>query len=249
METKIIANKNKHLSVNSAVPIPMGFTDTGEAADIDRGIRDAIMGIRSSILAMGVGLAKIKAQSLYKDLNYRSMFEYINHLCDDTKMYRGSIYNWLYIGEAFIKYRNELEQIGFSDGDGPSKLSYLERALESNQKQDVFDNVKNMSLREFVSFAKTKDETDISPVGDMPVVTTRGNNIYVDAKLAIIISKKLEKRTASYFKKVLRVACEALEKGEVIQPIRLHDRREAKRFAAAAERLKIRMRTKKAKGF
>ena len=40
------------------------YTYPGEAGDIDRGIRDSIRGIRLSILAMGIGLAKIKMKSL-----------------------------------------------------------------------------------------------------------------------------------------------------------------------------------------
>ena len=231
--------------------ISLDYAGSGDAAEIDRGIRDTIRGMRLSILAMGLGLAKMKAKGLFRNLGWQSMSQYIQQLSDETKMDQSSIYNWMNIGDAYIKYQNELEQIGFSDSDGPTKLSFLERALETNEKQHVFDNIKNMTVREFVSFAKTKNEAAISASssdadpGDKPVITERGNNFYVDGDLAVIISKKPGRRTSSYFKKVIRVACEALEEGEVIQPVRLHDRREARRFAAAAERLKMRMRKRK----
>ena len=187
-----------------------GYVCSSDAADIDRGIRNSLKGIRLSILAMGFGLAKIKKYGLYKDLNCTSMIEYINRLCEETKMYRGSIYNWLYIGEAYIKYRNDLEQVGFTDNDGPSKLPYLERALAVNQRQDVFNNVKNMSLREFISFAKSQGETGTAAAADKRTVTFRGNTILIDGKPAIKISKKLDSETSSYLKKVLRAACESL---------------------------------------
>lgn len=220
-----------------------GFAGSGDAAEIDRGIRDTIMGIRASILLMGLGLAKIKADGLYTDLNCRSMFEYMGRLSDDTKMYRGSIYNWLYIGEAYIKYRNELEQVGFTDSDGPSKLPYLDIALESKQRQEVFSNIKSMSVREFVSFAKAKNESAISAAGDRPVVTKRGNAIYIDGRLAIIMSKKMENGISSHFREILDIACDALEAGEVIHAVRLRNRREAKVFAAASERLITKIRS------
>ena len=232
------------------VLISLDYASSGSAVEIDNGIRDTIKGIRTSILAMGLGLAKIKAEGLYLDLGFEHMAHYIQQLSDDSKMDQSSIFNWLYIGEAYIKYRNDLEQVGFTDSDGPTKLPYLKRALEKNQKEEVFSNIKNMSLRDFVSFAKAGEDPAIPTLsagdaGDKYEVTVRGNTIYVDGKLAIIISKKLERRTSSYFKKVLRIACEALEEGEVLQPVRLHNRREARRFADAAELLIERLRAKK----
>ena len=189
---------------------------------------------------MGIVLAKIKSKGLYKDLNYRSMTEYIERLCDDTKMERSSIFNWLQIGNAYIKYKNDLELVGFSDSDGPTKLPYLDRALAARQKQEVFDSIKKMSVREFSDFAKGES---VKAAEDVPLVSIRGNTIYVNGKLAIILSNNPGKRITAYFRKVLHVACEALEKGEVILPVRLHSMREARRFRPAAERLKVKMRT------
>ncbi|MDR2304320.1 MAG: hypothetical protein LBE10_07010 [Treponema sp.] len=84
---------------------------------------------------MGIGLAKIKAKGLYIDLEYRSMAKYIESLCDEFQMERSGLRNWLYIGEAYLKYRRELEKVGFSDEDGPTKLPYVERALALYQKK------------------------------------------------------------------------------------------------------------------
>jgi hypothetical protein len=130
------------------------YAVSGNAEEIHKGIRDTISGIRLSILAMGIGLAKMKANHLYLDLGCDTMGRYIQRLCDETKMDRSSIFNWLCIGESYLKYKNDLETVGFNDGDGPTKLPYLERALKKNQKREVFSNIKRMSVREFEMFSK-----------------------------------------------------------------------------------------------
>jgi hypothetical protein len=121
-----------------ARPLPSGYfsldcASSDNASEIDAGIRKTIKGVRGSILAMGIGLAKIKAKGLYTDLHHRSMARYIESLCEQTKMGRSSIHNWLYIGEAYINYRKELDKIGFSDEDGLTKLPYVARALEAGE--------------------------------------------------------------------------------------------------------------------
>jgi hypothetical protein len=225
--------------------LSLDYANSDNADEIDNGIRETIKGIRLSILTMGLGLAKIKEKGLYKNLGCRQMTQYIRKLSNETKMDRSSIFYWLGIGEAFTKYKNELEQIGFCDSDGPTKLPYLERALENNEKQEVFDNIKNMSVRDFIVFAK-KQTTISSPagMGDRPVVSIRGSTVYIDGKLAIILSTKLDRRTLAYFKKLIKVGCEALEAEGVILPVHLRSMRDARLFEPAAERLKTQMRMK-----
>ena len=250
MKTGIITNNEVSFMSADLIPkdpIPLDYAVSNDGIEIDKGIRETIRGIRFSILAMGLGLANMKAKSLYNDLGYKNMTQYIRKLSDDTKMDTSSILNWLRIGKVYLKHKTDLDLAGFSDIDGPTKLPYLERALEKNEKHEVFDNIKNMSVRDFVVFAKKQIETD-SHTGntDRTVVAVRGNSIYIDGNLAIIISKKLDRRVSAYFKKVIRVACEALVEEEVILPVRLHSRREARRFEPMVERLKIKMRKRQA---
>jgi hypothetical protein len=103
----------------------LDYINSDNADEIDLGIRETIKGVRLSILAVGIGLAKIKAQGLY-------------------------------IGEAYLKYRKELEKVGFSDEDGPTKLPYVDRALALYQKKEVFRAVKDMSLWQFISFTRRR---------------------------------------------------------------------------------------------
>ena len=213
----------------------LNYINSDDALVIDMGIRDTILGVRLSILTMGLGLAKIKSKRLFKNLGFRSMLEYINNLSTDTKMYRSGIYNWLNIGEAYIKYRNELEQIGFNESHGPTKLSYLDRALAIRQKQEVFDNIKDMSLREFIDFAKGGRAQTLSDgmVHKKPHIIFKGNVVYINGKRAIIINKNLGNKTTKYFLKVIHVACEALEKGGLVMPLFMRNKRETLRFKQA----------------
>ena len=224
-----------------AEPIQLDYAYSNVAVEIDHGIRETIKGIRVSILAMGLCLAKIKTKGLYIDLDCGSMNQYVEKLCNETKMDRSSIFNWLSIGEAYIKYKNDLEKIGFNDNDGPTKLPYIERALESNRKQEVFKNIKEMSVREFKSFSRGEDdeEKDTSKK-----ITVRGNEVYIGKTPAIQISNKLDSRTRAYFKKIILLAGTAMQEGEVILPVRLYDMDELRRFERPIERLKKELREK-----
>ena len=51
-------------------------------------------------------------------------------------MDRSTLLRWLNIGEMYLKYRSDLEKVGFSDADGPTKLIYMDHALAKNDKND-----------------------------------------------------------------------------------------------------------------
>jgi hypothetical protein len=53
-------------------------------------------------------------------------------------MERSSLHSWLYIGEVYFKYRKD-------------------RALALYQQKDIFRAVKDMSLRQFISFSRGKE--------------------------------------------------------------------------------------------
>jgi hypothetical protein len=117
-------------------------------------VADIDTGIRLTILAMGIALARFKEWEMYLDLDYHSMNDYIEALCDQIQIDRSTPHLWLLIGEAYFKYRKELEKIKFTDEDGPTKLRYVDKALQIHEKRDVFRNLKEMSYRGFKGFAK-----------------------------------------------------------------------------------------------
>ena len=217
--------------------IALDYANSNDAAEIDAGIRDTIKGVRLSILAMGMGLAKLKAKGLYIDLNYHSMNDYLESLCNDMKIERSTAHNWLYIGEAYIKYKRDLERIEFTDEDGPTKPPYVDRALELHEKKDVFQNVKKMSLRAFKEYAK--EQKAAAKPSKIRVV---GNKLYIGKKLAVSFSETLDAKTRAYLTKINVQAGEALEAGEILYMTRLYDLEELKRFERGADRLKKDMR-------
>jgi len=226
-------------SIMSEEAISLDYAGSGKAAEVDRGIRDTIKGMRLSILALGLALTRIKTEHLYQELGCSTMTQYIQRLCEETKMDRSSIYNWLSIGEAYQKYQHELHQIDFNDSDGPTKLPYLERALESNQKQKVFNNIKTMSVREFAAFSKKSSKHDTATA---PFVSVRNHKVFVNGRLAVKINRRLDKKTYAYFRKVIRIAGNAMEHGEVLFPVKLRDMGEAERFERTYRQLVNKMR-------
>ena len=217
--------------------IELDYVNSNDAAEIDAGIRDTIKGVRLSILAMGIGLAKIKDKGLFIDLKFHSMMDYLKNLCDDMQIGRSTAHDWLQIGEAYIKYRRELERIEFSDADGPTKLSYVGDALEIHEKREVFKAVKEMSLRAFQQFSK-KGKSAEKP-SKIKVV---GNKLYLGKKLAVTFSPELDGKTRKYLTEINVEAGEALEAGEVLYTTRLYDMDELRKFERGAERLKKDMR-------
>jgi hypothetical protein len=245
MKTETIPNRydgpRKPENSPPANAFRLDYVNSDDAAEIDRGIRDTIKGVRLSILAMGIALAKIKARGLYVDLGCRSMAKYIESLCDEFQMDRSSLHNWLYIGEAYLKYRKELEKIGFSDEDGPTKLPYVERALELYHKKDVFRAIKEMSLRRFIGFSRGEAAAAPEP----SVIRVKGGHIYIGDKPAVTLDDGLDAKTRAYFEGVITEAGEALEAGEVLYTTRLYDGEELRRFERAAEKLKRELREKR----
>jgi hypothetical protein len=239
MKTEVILNQydgpRKAHKALPAAQFTLDYANSDNAKEIDLGIRETIKGIRLGILAMGIALARMKKAGLFAGLGYHSMNDYIEQLGEDNGMDRSSIFNWLYIGEAYLKYQDDLEKIGFSDTHGPTKLPYLERALAAHNKREVFAKLKSMSLRAFISYARI----DIAPKNVTPSkIRVIGNQIFVGDKLAVTLSKELDPKTAAYLISVNVEAGEALEAGEVILPVRLYDMDELRRFERAANKLK-----------
>jgi hypothetical protein len=217
----------------------LDYANSDDAAEIDTGIRETIKGVRMSILAMGLGLAKLKEQGLYVDLDYHSMNDYLEKLCDDMQIDKTTVYSWLHIGEAYIKYRKELEKIQFTDADGPTKLLFVGRALEYHEKKVVLRNIKEMSYRGFKKFSKG----DEAPAPHSKIRVS-GNKIYVGRELAVTLAEKLDPKTRAYLEKIIVQAGEAMEAGEVLYTTRLYDMDELRRFERGAEKLKKSMRSK-----
>jgi len=206
------------------------FPQNREAADIDSTIRTTISNMRISILTIGIGLAYIKINRLHRQLGCKSFAEYLRLLYENVKMDRSSMYRWLNVGMAFLKYQDDLEKTGYIDTDGPTKLSYLERALEKYDKDEVFRNIKTMSVREFAVYARKSPVSSANDIITNPYLSVQAKKIHSKNRLTIRINSKLNRETRTYFRRVIPTLCQALDKGEVILPVLVHNMAEARRF-------------------
>jgi hypothetical protein len=132
----------------------LDFAYSENATEVDAGIRETARGYNLSIMAMGIALYRVDVAGLFIDLGFKRFGEYIDKLAEDTGLNRSTLYHWEYVGAAYIKYRSDLERIGFSEDHGPTKLPLLARALENQTQQTVFKNLVNMTFRQFDEWAR-----------------------------------------------------------------------------------------------
>ena len=213
----------------------LDYVKSTDPVVIDQGIRDIIRGVNLSIMAMGIGLARIKSERLYLKLGFKNMFSYIKHICEETKAEFGTMYNYLNIGVTYLKHKDDLEKIGFCENDGPTKLPYLKRALTFEPKEVVFENIKNMSKNEFADYAKSGNP---GKNGNMELSEIRGNTVYFDGIKAIIVNKNLSKWETNFIMKAANVLFKARKRRGVIVAVHLRNSKEANLFAIEAERIR-----------
>ena len=233
--------------LTNVINIFPGFLGSEDPVKLDQGIRDTIRGVGHSILCIGIGLVRMKSEKYFIKLKYKNMSAYINGLAKDLKMDTSSIYNRLRIGKTYLKYREELENIGFDAGDGVSKLPYLERALAKRPKEEVFLSLMAMGQREFMDYARSQPGE--KPVSDKNLKfqkwELRGYILYIDGKRAIILNKDLDEKTIRMLLAAMRASCRALEREGVILAVHLNNNEELRRFARIAKRERKKMREKR----
>jgi len=219
----------------------MRFLESLNPAVIDRGVRKAIVDMQLSVLSISLGLYKIKNEKLFKDLGFKNITLYVENVSQENKIGRSTLFNWLKIGETYNKYREELEEIGFSDLDAPTKLPYLERALKKCAKDQVLFNLMNMSLREFSDFAKTSQEI---PASEAPLWEEKGFVFEYQGKRAIIINSELGETVINMMKATTRLGFRALARNGHVIAVHLDNADEFRRFRKIARRARRKMREK-----
>jgi hypothetical protein len=220
----------------------LDFAYSQDATVIDTGIKETIRGVKLSIMAMGIALYRVDVSGLFIDLGFNKFGEYIDHLAGETGMARTSLYNWEYIGEAYITHRADLDRIGFSDDDGPTKLPFLGRALEHHPKREVFNNIKNMSLREFEKWSKEPIAKNDKLFKN---VIIKGDTVFVGNQPLISFNPDAVPADRRYYERLLLEGAQAMEKNEYARVYRFYDEAEARRFDKVYQRELRVLRTKK----
>ena len=205
----------------------LDFAYSQDAVEVDTGIKETIRGVKLSIMAMGIALYRVDVSGLFIDLGFKKFGEYIDHLAEETGMARTSLYNWEYIGEAYVKNRVELDKIGFSDDDGPTKLPYLERALLNHPKREVFKNIKDMSRRQFEEWSREQ----LSKVDKKyKSVKIKGTKVFVGSKPMISFVSGLSPQERRYYEGIVMEAAVAAKHNEYAKVYRFYDAAEARLF-------------------
>jgi len=220
----------------------LDFAYSTDPVEVDTGIRETIRGVKMSIMAMGIALYRVDVSGLFIDLGYNKFGEYIDKLAEDTGMARTSLYNWEYIGEAYITHRADLDRIGFSDDDGPTKLPFLQRALENHPKREVFKNIKNMSKREFDDWSRGEASQKNKKY---KTIRIKGTNIFAGKSKLVSFADNISPDERRYYETLLMEGAKAIEKNEFARVYCFYDEAEAMRFDRVYQReLKV-LRAKK----
>ena len=220
----------------------LDFAYSQDAAEVDAGLREAIRGYKLSIMAMGIALYRVDVSGLFIDLGFKKFGEYIDKLAEDTGMARTSLYNWEYIGEAYIKNRAELDKIGFSDDDGPTKLPFLSRALEHHSRGEVFKNLKSMSKREFEEWSR---EPPAKISNKYKGIKVKGSQVFVGSAPLISFADGISPKERNYYETIVLEAAMAAKKNEYARVYRFYDSEEARRFDRFYQRELKSLRAKK----
>jgi len=219
----------------------LDFAYSTNASEIDTGIRETIRGVKLSIMAMGVALYRVDVSGLFVELGFTKFGEYIDHLAADTGMSRTNLYNWEYIGEAYITHRSDLDKIGFSDDDGPTKLPFLKRALENHPKRDVFKNLKDMSKNEFDEWSRPRINKNDKRYENIKI---KENAVYVGNSPIVSFADTITPKERRYYEQILLESATAIEQNEFVRIYRFYDETEAAKFDKIYRRELKALRTK-----
>lgn len=219
--------KKPHRELAKAGEFQLDFAYSTDAAAVDTGIKSAIRGVKLSIMAMSIALYRIDVGGMYIDLGFKKFGEYIDHLAEATGMSRTNFYNWVYIGEAYITHRSDLDRIGFSDDDGPTKLPFLPRALEHFPKREVFKNIKDMSKREFEDWSRGIISTKNKK---FRVIKIKGNRIFAGSAPLVTFDDGISPKDRRFYESLLLEGAQAVAKNEFAKVYRFYDESEVRQF-------------------
>ena len=210
-------------------------------------ILGTISTLEYSLLSIGLGLVKIKEDSLFKTLGFKNMSAYVLYLAHITGKDRSSIYKWLQIGELYLKYQEQLGKAGFTGKDGLTKLSYLERALENNPEEEVYHNIVGMTHREFAGYARSVVESE-GIEGEKPEEETKeytdewGYRFMYREREAVRVHKDIGRRVLKILLPSIRLAFNALDRKGYVVAVHLDTLREYEKYMTVAIEARDKMR-------
>ncbi|MCL2094397.1 MAG: hypothetical protein FWH12_09435 [Treponema sp.] len=233
----------------------LSFVSSSEPDLLHWGILRTVGDVDQSILALGLALYRVKTEKLYKALGYKNLSAYMEALALALGRDRSCVYKWLKIGKIYVIYQKELSQIGFSHRNGPTKLPYLERALERGPQRLVFTYLMEMNQRDFAHFAKTGRAKgpavydhrmdELLPGPNSPFKEEKGkgeSTIYYQEAWAVRMNSTLSARVKRWLRMSIQLAFNALDRKGSVTAVHLDSERELKLFNVIAHEARVKMR-------
>ena len=160
---------------------PLDFIESDNIHEVETGIRETLAGIALSKAALCKALANIVTKKLYTQVEARSFFEYLE--MGRIPLNYKTAKEYAKIGDAMLRYNDELESVHFKEEDGLKKLVYLEKALDRCEadRELVFEKIKENSLREFQHWIKELGRGGEDAEGrQWPKVYLQGNSVFIE---------------------------------------------------------------------
>jgi hypothetical protein len=164
--------------------IELDYLQSNDLGTIEKGIRETTKGVDFANLVVALAFAKIDHEALYAQAGCKSYLEYLDKAEDRLNMSRQTMSDYKRIGEIYMEYKSQLQQVGFREEGNLHKLRYLPRALEQHPPREVFNRLVRDSLRKFAAYASpSSDDGRSAPVRQyVPHIEITDRKISVDGK-------------------------------------------------------------------
>ena len=217
-----------------------------KAQGIDKKIRSLLETKSQNNLPISLYLAEMYRDSMYEKLGFKSMKDYMLLLAEDMGIKSARVFGWFNIGKIYLSYQDDLNEAGFAEEHGLSKLRLLKKALEKHEKEDVYRKLLSLSYGDFLNYIKDINKTPLgSPIKDEKNPEPMGAVFSLNGKTAITINGEIDQEVFSYLVRICRLAIRAIRRGEKIYYVRVKNREEFDRFESAFKKLIKQLRRKK----
>ncbi len=187
----------------------LDYLHSDDLSTIEQGIRSTVREADFANLVVAIAFAKIDREALYIQAGCKSYLEYLDKAEERLNMSRQTMSDYKRIGEIYIEYKSQLQQVGFREEGNLHKLRFLPRALERHPEQEVFKRLVRDSLRKFAAYATPATPEASAPRRHVPRIEISPNKIVVDGKnilrFAPDLRPEIREELAGYLVKIYEV--------------------------------------------
>ena len=138
-----------------------------------------------------------------------------------------------------LYYEKDLKEAGFGEEHGLSKLRLLKKALEKNEKEDVYRNFLTLSYNELLSYIQDENNTMAVSKNNQDIKNPKTENTVftMNGKTAITINKDIDQKNYAYLVRICQYAIKAIRRGEKIFYMSVKNMEEFELFESAFKKL------------